>query len=148
MVPTADTVRHRATWWDDLGEKSSQLGNGVKVLLSPGATEVTGWAFELSDLFNGFRCHPNQTCWVPRLEAGERARLDNHFNNVLRTDPRFISSWQTNTRQGQLAVPRTPQHRDVSRWCPTLLLPQHRRPGAGVLAEVADQARRSASRAR
>ena len=113
-------------------------GNDVKVLLSPGAIEGTGWAliyehvnlvaslgvgsqvsrgqviassatsaaftnhFELSDLFNGFSFHRNQTCWVPQLEAGERARLENHFNNVLRTDPRFISSWQTNTREGQL----------------------------------------------
>ena len=74
----------------------------MKVLLSPGATGGAGWAFELSELFNGFRFHPNQTCWVLQLEAGEWARLENHFNNVLRTGPRFISSWQTNTRQGQL----------------------------------------------
>ena len=113
-------------------------GNDVKVLLSPGATEGTGWAFiyehvnldvslsvgsqvsrgqviarsatsaaftnhfELSDLFNGFRFHQNQTCWVPQLDAGERARLQSHFDNVLRTDPRFIDSWLTDTREGQL----------------------------------------------
>ena len=113
-------------------------GNDVKVLLSPGATEGTGWAFiyehvnlgaslgvgsqvsrgqviatsatsaaftnhfELSDLFNEFRFHQNQTCWVPQLDASERARLQSHFDNVLRTDPRFISSWQTNLREGQL----------------------------------------------
>lgn len=113
-------------------------GNAVRVLLSPGATEGTGWVFlyehvnldaslgvgsqvsrgqviagsatsaaftnhfELADAFNGFLFHQNQTCWVPQLEAGERARLQSHFDNVLRTDPRFISSWQTNTREGQL----------------------------------------------
>ena len=113
-------------------------GDAVKVLLSPGATEGTGWGFlyehvnpapslsvgsqvsrgqtiatsatsaaftnhfELSDLFNGFRFHQNQTCWVLQLEAGERARLQNHFDNVLRTDARFISAWQTNLREGQL----------------------------------------------
>ena len=111
-------------------------GDAVKVLLSPGATEGTGWGFiyehlnvapslgvgsqvsrgqaigtsatsaaftnhlELSDLFNGFRFQQNQTCWVTQLEAGDRSRLENHFNNVLRTDPRFISSWQTIVQEG------------------------------------------------
>ena len=113
-------------------------GNDVRVLLSPGAIEGTGWAFayehvnldaslgvgsevsrgqviarsatsaaftnhfELSDLFNGFRFTQNQTCWVTQLEAGDRARLQSHFDNVLRTDPRFISAWLTDTREGQL----------------------------------------------
>ena len=111
-------------------------GDDVQVLLSPGATEGTGWIFEyehlnlevslgvgsqvlrgqiigtsstpaarsnhleLSEVFSEQGFTRNQTCWVPQLEAGDRARLENHFNNVLRTDPRFISSWQTIVQEG------------------------------------------------
>jgi len=111
-------------------------GDDVQVLLSPGATEGTGWIFEyehlnlevslgvgsqvlrgqvigtsstlaarsnhleLSEVFNEQGFTRNQTCWVTQLDAGDRARLENHFNNVLRTDPRFISSWQTIVEEG------------------------------------------------
>ena len=131
-------------------------GDAVKVLLSRGPSEGTGWVFlyehvnvsgglgvgsqvsrgqviatsatsaaftnhlELSDTFNGYRFHRDQTCWVPQLAAGDRARLQSYFDSVLRTDSRFISAWQTVSREGQLpfsALLNTEKYPDGARLC-------------------------------
>ena len=79
----------------------SQVSRGQVI-----GTGATSSAFtnhlELSDTFNGYRFHRDQTCWVPQLAAGDRARLESYFDSVLRTDSRFISAWQNVSREGQL----------------------------------------------
>ena len=131
-------------------------GDAVKVLLSRGPSEGTGWVFlyehvnvsgglgvgsqvsrgqviatsatsaaftnhlELSDTFNGYRFHRDQTCWIPQLAAGDRARFQSYFDSVLRTDSRFISAWQTVSREGQLpfsALLNTEKYPDGARLC-------------------------------
>ena len=50
---------------------------------------------EMAHAFNDFEFHENQTCWVDQLEESVRTDFVNRFNAELRTDPRFISAWQT-----------------------------------------------------
>ena len=78
----------------------SQVLRGQTIARSATSAAFTNH-FELAEVFNEQGFTRNQTCWVPQLEAGDRSRLENHFNNVLRTDPRFISSWQTIVQEGQ-----------------------------------------------
>jgi len=77
----------------------SQVSRGQTLARSATSAAFTNH-LELSEVFNEQGFTRNQTCWVPQLEAGDRARLENHFNNVLRTGPRFISSWQTIVQEG------------------------------------------------
>ena len=50
---------------------------------------------ELAHVFNELEFTDNQTCWVDQLDELLRADLVNRFNTELRTDPRFISAWQS-----------------------------------------------------
>jgi len=50
---------------------------------------------EMAHAFNDFEFHENQSCWVDQLEESVRTDFVNRFNAELRTDPRFISAWQT-----------------------------------------------------
>ena len=50
---------------------------------------------ELAHAFNNFEFHENQTCWVDQLDGLARTDFVDRFNSELRTDPRFISAWQT-----------------------------------------------------
>ena len=58
--------------------------------------------YELAWAFNDFEFTSHQTCWVTQLGGAARARLETHFDNVLRADPRFISAWTTVTNEGHL----------------------------------------------
>ena len=57
--------------------------------------------FELAWAFNDFRFHQDPTCWVHQLNGGERTSFEDHFNTVLRTDPRFINGWMSTTFEGR-----------------------------------------------
>ena len=52
---------------------------------------------ELAWAFNDYTFHQNQTCWVTQLGGGARAVFQSHFDNVLRTDQRFVNGWTTVT---------------------------------------------------
>ena len=59
--------------------------------------------FELAWAFNDFRVHQDRTCWVHQLNGAERTSFEEHFNTVLRIDPRFIDGWMTMTFDGRFA---------------------------------------------
>ena len=57
--------------------------------------------FELAWAFNDFRFHQDLTCWVHQLNGAEQTSFEEHFNTVLRTDPRFIDGWMNMTFEGR-----------------------------------------------
>ena len=57
--------------------------------------------FELAWAFNDFRFHQDRICWVHQLNGAERTSFEEHFNTVLRTDPRFIDGWMNMTFEGR-----------------------------------------------
>ena len=58
---------------------------------------------ELAHTFNNYEFHENQTCWMDQLDTASRTDFVNRFNTELRTDPHFISAWQTVTfNEGRL----------------------------------------------
>ncbi len=116
------------TGWVFLYEHISLLtGLGTNSLVSRGqriATNPMSPAFgnhlELAYTFNNYLFHSNQSCWVDQLDAPSRTSLLNRFNAELRTDPRFIDSWQTVQFDGKLVfreLLNTTKYPDGARLC-------------------------------
>ena len=58
---------------------------------------------ELAWVFNNFRFHRDQRCWVVDLEPTERAALEERFDNVLRVHADFVGVWsQVDFNEGML----------------------------------------------
>ena len=91
------------TGWVFLYEHVTLLnGLGVGSIVSRGQQMATNSMetgrnnhLELSHVFNELEFTENQTCWVDQLDGLARTGFVNRFNTELRTDPRFISAWQS-----------------------------------------------------
>ena len=76
-----------------LGE-DSVVTRGQQIATNP-MEPAFGNHLELAHTFNNFQFHENQTCWVDQLDGSARNDFVTRFNTELRTDPRFISAWQS-----------------------------------------------------
>ena len=91
------------TGWVFLYEHVTLLdGLGVDSIVSRGQQIATNSMetgrnnhLELAHVFNVLEFTENQTCWVDQLDGLARTDFVNRFNTELRTDPRFISAWQS-----------------------------------------------------
>lgn len=80
----------------------SSLSQGDVIGTSNITEEGLGTHLELSFGFENFTFTSSATCWVNQLESAPKTNLENYFNNTLRVDADFISSWQTITMEGKL----------------------------------------------
>ena len=74
----------------------TEVGVGEPFANSP-LPSSDGNHFELAWAFDDFRVHQDPICWVHQLNGSKRTSFEEHFNTVLRTDPRFISGWMSIT---------------------------------------------------
>ena len=73
------------------------VARGQLIARNAVATGVSNNHLELTDSFNEYRFYRDKTCWVDRLEAGDRSALVDLFENTIRVSEGFIRGWLTAT---------------------------------------------------
>ena len=79
----------------------SDVTRGQQIATNP-MEPAYGNHLELSHAFSDYEFLENQTCWVNQLDGASRSEFMSQFNTQLRTDPRFVSAWETVTMEGRL----------------------------------------------